>query len=82
MNVNWEMISSIATATYGIAFLISLLFMVVQLRRQSGERFVESTQKTFEIWMADWRPGSRPKSVLPPTASTSTGSWAGRIKEL
>jgi len=26
----------------------------------------------------DWRPGSRPRSALTPTASTSTGSWAGR----
>ena len=53
MTINWEEITSIATAIYGSAFLISLLFLVVQLRRQAGERFVVSTQKTFEIWMTD-----------------------------
>jgi hypothetical protein len=53
MTINWEEITSVATAIYGSAFLISLLFVVIQLRRQSGERFVVSTQKTFEIWMTD-----------------------------
>jgi hypothetical protein len=49
MTINWEELTSIATAIYGSAFLISLLFLVIQLRRQTGERFVVSTQKTFEI---------------------------------
>ena len=53
MTINWEELTSIATAIYGSAFLISLLFLVIQLRRQTGERFVLSTQKTFEIWMDD-----------------------------
>ena len=53
MTINWEELTSIATAIYGSAFLISLLFVVIQLRRQTGERFVVSTQKTFEIWVND-----------------------------
>jgi hypothetical protein len=53
MTINWEELTSVATAIYGSAFVISLVFVVIQLRRQAGERFVVSTQKTFEIWMDD-----------------------------
>jgi hypothetical protein len=53
MTINWEMISSIATAIYGSAFLISLVFVVIQFRRQPDDRFVLSTEKTFEIWMSN-----------------------------
>ena len=53
MSINREELTSIATAVYGSAFLISLLFVVIQLRRQADERFVDSTQKTFEIWLSD-----------------------------
>lgn len=51
MTADWTEISALATALYGVAFVISLAFVVIQLRRQIDERFVASTQTTFEIWM-------------------------------
>lgn len=53
MNLNWAAISAIATALYGLAFLLSLGLLLIQLRRQGDERFVTSTQPTFQIWMSD-----------------------------
>jgi hypothetical protein len=47
------MVTGVATAIYGLAFLLSLGFVVVQLRRQAEERFVASTEPTFEIWLDD-----------------------------
>lgn len=51
MTVNWTEVSAIATAIYGLAFVLSLLLVLLQLRRQVEERFVASTQPIFEIWM-------------------------------
>lgn len=53
MNVNWAELSAIATAVYGVAFVFSLLLVLLQLRRQAEERFVASTQPIFEIWMTE-----------------------------
>jgi len=38
---------------YGIAFLLSLALVGLQLRRQAEERFVASTQDIFELWVSD-----------------------------
>jgi hypothetical protein len=53
MTVDWAEVSALATALYGVAFVLSLGLVLIQLRRQADERFVTSTQPTFEIWMSD-----------------------------
>lgn len=51
--IDWTAVAAIATAVYGLAFLFSLVLVVLQLRRQAEERFVASTQAIFELWMSD-----------------------------
>lgn len=53
MTIDWTAVGAIATAVYGVAFVFSLLLVLLQLRRQAEERFVQSTQTTFEIWMSE-----------------------------
>ena len=51
--IDWVAVGAIGTAIYGIAFLFSIVLVILQLRRQAEERFVASTQDTFELWMSD-----------------------------
>jgi hypothetical protein len=53
MTVNWPTLADLATLAYSAAFIFSLVFVLIQLRRQAEERFVAGTQVTFQIWMDD-----------------------------
>jgi hypothetical protein len=51
--VDWTMVSALATALYGVAFVASIVLILHQLRQQANEQFVSGTATTFEIWQDD-----------------------------
>ena len=53
MSVNWTMVGALATALYGVAFVISIVLLLRQLGQQNKESFVSGTATTFSIWMND-----------------------------
>ncbi|MGH2447723.1 MAG: DUF4760 domain-containing protein [Chloroflexota bacterium] len=53
MHIDWTMVSALATAVYGVAFVASILLVLHQLRQQSNETFVSGTASAFDIWEDD-----------------------------
>ena len=53
MSVNWTMVSALATAAYGAAFVASIALLLRQLGQQRKESFITGTAPTFAIWMED-----------------------------
>ena len=53
MTINWAMVSALATTINGVAFVVSIVFLLRQLRHQESEGFVSATAATFQIWMDD-----------------------------
>ena len=37
MSVNWTMVGALATALYGVAFVVSIVFLLRQLRQQESK---------------------------------------------
>jgi len=53
MTVDWTMVGALGTALYGVAFLVSMLLLLGQLRQQAREQFVSGTNPLFTIWEDD-----------------------------
>jgi hypothetical protein len=53
VSVDWNEVLAIATLFSGIAVVGSLLFVWIQIRKQSEEEFVSGTATTFEVFVSD-----------------------------
>lgn len=53
MDINWVMITALATLLNGIALLVSALLILRQLRQEDRRQFVSATAGMFRTWMDD-----------------------------
>jgi hypothetical protein len=52
-HTDWNELTALGTLVYGAGFLISLILVWVQLRRQADERFIASSEPVFTTWLDD-----------------------------
>jgi hypothetical protein len=53
VTVDWVMVGALGTVIYGLAFVVSIIFVLHQLDQQANESFVSGTATTFAIWEDD-----------------------------
>lgn len=53
MTVDWQMVGALSSLAYAVTFLISIVAVVIQLRREEQAAFVATTGALFAVWADD-----------------------------
>src|SRR3981081_4425027 len=52
LSIDWQLAAAVATVFSSIAFAISAIAVMMQLRRMTSERYFSVTSHLFEIWQS------------------------------
>jgi hypothetical protein len=53
MSIDWTEVAALSSLFYSVAFILSILVILLQLRRQENEGFVSGTDSLFQVWADD-----------------------------
>lgn len=53
MTVDWQMVGALSSLLYAVTFLVSIVAVVIQLRREEQATFVSTTASLFQVWADD-----------------------------